>query len=140
LNWREFLFSFRGRASRGQYWVMSMLTVPFLVGAALIDLRAVNGDPEKLTLLGPGDWLYLVILWPFLAVSARRWHDRNKSGWWTLMLLPALFFDVSATSVWSIIILALVLIGALWVTVENGMLRGTVGDNRFGPDPAAPKA
>jgi uncharacterized membrane protein YhaH (DUF805 family) len=140
MNWREYLFSFKGRATRGQYWLMSLLTLPFLVGAALIDLRAAGNDPEKLSLIGPGDWLYLVILWPFLAVSARRWHDRDKSGWWTLLIFPILFLDISGSSIFWIVIVALAVIAALWVSVENGMLRGTVGANRYGPDPSAPRS
>lgn len=51
-----------------------------------------------------------------LAVASKRWHDRDKSGWWSLIgLVPV--------------------VGALWLIVENGFLPGTAGRNRFGPDP-----
>jgi uncharacterized membrane protein YhaH (DUF805 family) len=60
----------------------------------------------------------LLLLWPAVAVSVKRWHDRNRSGWWILInLLP--------------------IIGWAWALIENGLLRGTAGPNRFGADPLA---
>jgi uncharacterized membrane protein YhaH (DUF805 family) len=61
--------------------------------------------------------LALVILWPSLAVSVKRWHDVDKSGWWVLIgLVPA--------------------IGGLIALVFNGFIAGTPGPNRFGSPPA----
>lgn len=60
----------------------------------------------------------LLFLYPALAVTTKRWHDRDKSGWWSLILLVPV-------------------IGAIWMTVECGFLHGTDGLNRFGPDPLA---
>ena len=60
----------------------------------------------------------LLFLYPSLAVYTKRWHDHNKSGWWTLILfVPA--------------------IGPIWMLVELGFLPGTIGPNRFGSDPLA---
>ena len=55
--------------------------------------------------------LYLVF-----AVYAKRWHDHNKSGWWTLIALVPF-------------------IGAIWLIVELGILEGNRGANQYGPDP-----
>ena len=60
--------------------------------------------------------LWLSMLWPALAIYAKRWHDRDKSGWWTLITLVPL-------------------VGPIWATVECGFLPGTVGQNRFGQPP-----
>lgn len=66
-------------------------------------------------------WLYwvlpsAVIIWPGIAVSVRRWHDIDVSGWWALIgLVPYVR--------WIILL------------VFNGFGRGTMGRNRFGPDP-----
>jgi uncharacterized membrane protein YhaH (DUF805 family) len=49
-------------------------------------------------------------------VNAKRLHDRDKSGWWVLITLISI-------------------LGDLWLVVECGCLRGTVGENRYGPDP-----
>jgi uncharacterized membrane protein YhaH (DUF805 family) len=60
----------------------------------------------------------LVMLWSSLAIQVKRWHDRDKSAWWLLMnFVP--------------------FIGAIWVLVECGFLRGTEGQNNYGPDPLA---
>ncbi|TJX50878.1 MAG: DUF805 domain-containing protein, partial [Mesorhizobium sp.] len=53
-----------------------------------------------------------------IALYAKRWHDRNKSGWWTLIgLIP--------------------IIGGIWLLVELGILEGTRGANQYGSDPLA---
>ena len=58
-------------------------------------------------------------LLPGLAVSVRRLHDIDRVGWWVLLaLIPV--------------------IGAI-VLIYWACLRGTVGANRFGPDPLAGK-
>jgi len=58
----------------------------------------------------------VIAIWVGLAIQIKRWHDRNKSGWWVLInLVP--------------------IIGPLWALVEVGFQRGTVGPNRYGPDP-----
>jgi uncharacterized membrane protein YhaH (DUF805 family) len=60
--------------------------------------------------------LFLLLLWPSICLYAKRWHDRDKSGWWSLIgLIP--------------------IIGGLWMLIELGFLRGTDGPNRFGSDP-----
>lgn len=54
---------------------------------------------------------------PNLAVTVRRLHDQDKSGWWILIsLIP--------------------LIGGIWLLVLY-FIDGTPGPNRFGPDPKA---
>ena len=58
----------------------------------------------------------LVLIIPNLAVAAKRWHDRDKSGWWMLIALVPI-------------------IGWIWALVETGFLAGTSGPNRFGADP-----
>ena len=115
MNWRNYLFSFEGRVSRQQYWLMMLLTLPFAVVGALFDVQRGH-----LPLEGPGVLFLLPIVWPALAVAVKRWHDRNKAGWWILInLIP--------------------IVGDIWALVENGLLKGTPGDNRFGPDPLAQK-
>jgi uncharacterized membrane protein YhaH (DUF805 family) len=54
---------------------------------------------------------------PSLAVTVRRLHDTDRSGWWILLnLIP--------------------IVGALIVLIFT-CLDGTPGDNRFGPNPKA---
>jgi uncharacterized membrane protein YhaH (DUF805 family) len=113
MNWSDYLFSFKGRVSRQRYWLMMLLTLPFAIAGAFFDARQ-GQEP----LQGSGVLFLLPIVWPALAVTIKRWHDRDKSGWWVLInLIP--------------------IIGDIWSLVENGFLKGTSGDNRFGPDPLA---
>ncbi len=122
LGWGRLWFSFTGRATRFDYWVR--LVVPYLVGlfvAAFLDALLGTGDPETgnggiFTIL-----FVLAAIWPQLAVGAKRCHDRGRSGWFLLIaLIP--------------------LIGSIWLLIELGFLRGTEGENRFGPDPLAAAA
>ncbi len=87
-----------------------------------------------------------------LAVLTKRLHDRNKSGWWLLLfyVLPFILNIVALSinmagmmhqppqtnPVGSILSLAALALG-IWGFVELYCLRGTVGDNRYGPDPLA---
>jgi uncharacterized membrane protein YhaH (DUF805 family) len=106
----EILFSFRGRIPRKTYWlygVLGLIGFSFVTGALL----GIAGVPEGIASALPS----LLILWPSFAVSIKRWHDRDKAGWWVLInFVPV--------------------IGFLWALVENGFLRGTAGPNRFGDD------
>lgn len=101
---------FKGRSSRSEYWWPQLAF--FLVGIVIGVLTAVVGETVGNILLGI---FYLVILIPGIAISIRRLHDLDKSGWWLLIaLIP--------------------LIGAL-VLLFFFVQRGTVGGNRFGEDP-----
>ncbi|MEW6705590.1 MAG: DUF805 domain-containing protein [Pseudomonadota bacterium] len=100
----------RGRIPRKIFWLYGV-AVPLGLGAYLHALLAIAGVGGQ-ALEG---MLNLALLWSALAVSVKRWHDRDKSGWWALVQ----FIPV---------------VGWLWTLVENGLLRGTVGPNRFGQD------
>ena len=57
--------------------------------------------------------MYIPLMWVSLAIQVKRWHDRNKSGWWVLIgFIP--------------------LIGPIWALIENGFLAGDETENRFG--------
>lgn len=104
------LFSFHGRLPRRGFWLYG---VAALIGMSVLltVLLRVGGLGAR----GTDVVVNLLLLWPGLAVSVKRWHDRNKSGWWVLVnLVP--------------------LVGWIWALVENGFLRGTPGPNRFGED------
>jgi uncharacterized membrane protein YhaH (DUF805 family) len=60
--------------------------------------------------------LLIALIWISLALQVKRWHDRDKSGWWGLIqLVPA--------------------IGPIWFLIECGFRKGTTGANQYGPDP-----
>ena len=124
--------SFEGRINRQKWWlgliVLLIIEWVFYIIVAMIFgggmmLNVDQQDPEAVgramwTLMVPMIILGLVFLWPSLAIYTKRWHDRGKSGWWTLIIL-------------------IPLIGPIWALVELGFLRGTEGSNQYGPDPLA---
>ena len=114
----SFLFSFQGRISRYQYWIH--FVVPYAVltfVATAIDL--LTGMYDATTGVGLLSTLSSVlVIWPYLAIHVKRCHDRDRSGWFLLIgLIP--------------------IVGAIWLFIELGCLRGSIGGNRFGPDPVA---
>ncbi|MCW3481803.1 DUF805 domain-containing protein [Neisseriaceae bacterium JH1-16] len=111
----DFLFSFNGRISRSSYWVIS-LGVWFAI--ILMVLLMAGAQSKGLSLVGVFGPVFLVGFIISISASVRRFHDRNKSGWWYLIgFVP--------------------LIGSWWLLIENGFLKGTAGPNRYGPDPLA---
>jgi uncharacterized membrane protein YhaH (DUF805 family) len=84
-----------------------------------------------------------VFAWPYAAVSIKRLHNRNKSGWWMIPFIVATglysqFGDRLAGS-WAkpfVGLAAFILV--IWGLAEMYRLRGTRRPNRFGPDPLAP--
>jgi uncharacterized membrane protein YhaH (DUF805 family) len=108
---RWLLFSFEGRIGRRSWWLWS---AAILIGMALYltaVLRIAGVAKDTADLL-----VNLLLLWPALAISVKRWHDRDKPGWWALIA----FVPV---------------IGWIWMLIENGLLSGTAGANRFGYQP-----
>ncbi|RJQ52227.1 MAG: DUF805 domain-containing protein [Nitrospiraceae bacterium] len=108
-----FLFSFKGRISRKQFWVFYL--VVFLGAIILTAFTGVSSDIYEFT--KPQLMFMLWILWPSLAVQAKRWHDQDKSALWLLIN----FIPIA---------------GPVWSLVQNGFIPGTPGPNRFGPDPS----
>ena len=102
--------TFSGRARRTEYWMFTLFNL-----IAAIILMVIDGA------LGSTPILYsiymLAVLLPSLAVTIRRLHDTDRSGWWLLlMLIP--------------------LVGPIVVLVFM-CLEGTRDENRFGVDPKA---
>ncbi|WP_257167454.1 DUF805 domain-containing protein [Bradyrhizobium sp. SRS-191] len=101
----RFLFSFHGRISRSAYWLGLILpfTLTFLMVVTVVPPLAFN---EALLVL------FLLTLWPALAIGAKRCHDRGRSGWYQLIgLMP--------------------LVGQILLLIELGFRRGTDGPNHF---------
>ena len=117
------LFGFQGRANRAKFWLVALgiLVVEVILFAAIFGGAAVSGDPEQMaSAMGPLASIVLFIFfvvatWISIAVAVKRYHDRNKSGWWVLIVFVPI-------------------IGGLWYLIECGFLRGTAGPNNYGPD------
>ena len=115
MSLKQCYFSFEDRVSRSEFWLKVWLPYMGLgVVFALIDVYTGNISEEGG--IGTFSIIYtLLTLWPLLAVSVKRLHDRNRSGWFFLIgMIP--------------------LVG-IWITIELLFLAGTKGENWHGADP-----
>lgn len=129
-DWKWLLFSFDGRIARGRYWMAQLVLIAAImvlgIGISLMIFgasKATEGATSEggMAALGMGGvllfgLLMLPCMWVSLAIQTKRWHDRDKSGWWMLInFIPY--------------------VGGIWSFVECGCLQGTIGANRYGDDP-----
>jgi uncharacterized membrane protein YhaH (DUF805 family) len=124
---------FSGRARRSEYWQFQLLNL-FVLGFGTILILAgggasypQNGGGGGAFFLGAvivGFWV-LVATVPAIAVTVRRFHDHNISGWWYVLLLALSLIPYLGV---------LASLAILWVLVRGG----TWGPNDYGPDPVNP--
>jgi uncharacterized membrane protein YhaH (DUF805 family) len=151
------LFALRGRIPRVDFWV-GLAVVAGMTTLAVF----LNGNRVREGELGKFFTLVTIIavLSPYCltAIVVKRLHDIDRSGWNALVLFVALFLaglaamaygglqqnevvDAEWRWFWTNVFyvaagLAVVLIACL--IVKLGFAGGTLGPNRFGPDPAGP--
>ena len=117
---------FDGRASRSEFWYFVLFCfVYFFVAGFLLGFSGVSDaafDGATLVLLIP-------IFIPSIAVSARRLHDINQSGWMQCIFIPGFIADEFLGTGYVIYILTLGL-WAFWFSQS-----GKKGKNRFGAQP-----
>lgn len=75
---RKFV-TFSGRASRSEYWFFTLFAALAGFVTALADI-AIFGASDTVSPLN--SIVSLIMFFPGLAVSWRRLHDTNRSGWW----------------------------------------------------------
>lgn len=115
MDWKYLFTSVEGRINRAKFWAGIGVLIAIAIVAFLIDM--VAGTQEALGGIGLFSALAtLVSIYFGICLYAKRWHDRDKSGWWTLITLVPV-------------------IGSIWILIELGMLEGTRGANRYGADP-----
>jgi uncharacterized membrane protein YhaH (DUF805 family) len=99
--------NFSGRSARSEYWFWVLFV--FIADIVAIAIDAAIGKQIISSLFG------LAVLLPGLAVTVRRLHDLDRTGWWIFLgLIP--------------------LVGAI-ILIIWFCSKGTDGPNRFGPDP-----
>ena len=104
---------FNGRASRKEFWAVMLFSV--LISFALQLLYTLGfaiSDNLGLLLALPFVIFALGMVIPQLAVSVRRLHDTDKSGWWLVLGFIPIFGTIALIVLFS--------------------LASSEGDNRFG--------
>ena len=91
--------TFNGRASRSEFWYFWLLTfavyaiVLILSNTILLILYNIVPTADvSIGLIVVLGVFFLATLIPLIAVTARRLHDVNKSGWFQIIPLPFLLF------------------------------------------------
>jgi len=100
--------TFTGRARRQEYWMFMLFYVLIYIGLFVIE--SIVGSFGILVLI-----FALGMLVPSVAVTIRRLHDTDRSGWWILIA----FVPV---------------VGGIVLLVFM-CLDGSSGANQYGPDP-----
>ncbi|MEM7214982.1 MAG: DUF805 domain-containing protein [Pseudomonadota bacterium] len=119
-------FGFQGRIGRMQWWcgqlaIFVWFVVAFLLLVAVTGLSITDFDnlsSNEKAGLGASVLLFVVaaiipVIWVNAATTVKRYHDRDKSGFWYFIALVPY-------------------IGGIWQLVECGFLSGTPGGNSYG--------
>ena len=126
---------FSGRSRRLEFWSFAALN---MVAAAIV-LSVFFTIGDMMGSVGPQQnpfvffsifgffGLFLLVWWLFMlvptaAVTVRRLHDRDMSGWWYVGYLVVIFVPL----------INLIAVIAMLVIM---LMDGTPGPNRYGPDP-----
>ena len=114
--------NFRGRASRKEYWLFYLVTNIWILCLALgfgalpiLALRFLSEKNSTVFLAIFIVFIGLVSIIPHLAVTVRRLHDTNRSGWFQLVAFVPIVGPI-----------------CLFVIL---CLKGNKGVNSYGDDP-----
>jgi uncharacterized membrane protein YhaH (DUF805 family) len=116
----DLLFGFSGRIGRGQWWLAQLaILVVIIVFVGIIAAVAQPSASDGLGNAGMGVVLLIgaavvLMVWINIACTVKRFHDRDKSGYWFLIVFVPY-------------------IGSIWQIVECGFLAGSAGINNYGP-------
>jgi uncharacterized membrane protein YhaH (DUF805 family) len=137
MDWVHLFTSFEGRISRRPFWIALMVFIAIDIATTL----TIEDDRWNAA-------LDLVLTYPQFAVCAKRGHDRNTPMWvvglffalgvvFDLMMLGGLITNAILRNPPTLLMALLVpySIFALALLIDLGFRRGTVGPNRYGPDP-----
>lgn len=109
---------FQGRSGRKEYWMFLLFQIMVSIAVNLVSFIGASMDSSLVAGLAAvvAGVFGLAMFIPGIAVSVRRMHDIDKSGWQLL---------------WSFVPLVGLIILIIFMAKQ-----GTTGPNRFGPAPA----
>ena len=136
--WTYVFTSFQGRINREPFWIAFGILAAIEIAAQWLAGQAENDTLSTI--------LDLAFTYPEFALAVKRANDRDLTPW-----IVALFFagnvaldlftllngPIDTTNSINGLILVPFALLAVALIVELGFRRGTVGPNRFGPDPLA---
>jgi uncharacterized membrane protein YhaH (DUF805 family) len=110
----NYFFGWSGRIGRLHWWLGGLVQAVIVAVACILFVSGAGIRNPALIVLGIP--FVFIAVWFGVCLSIKRLHDHDKSGFW--------FF-----------IYFIPIVGAIWQLIECGLLRGTDGDNDYGPDP-----
>jgi uncharacterized membrane protein YhaH (DUF805 family) len=133
--------AFSGRASCAEYWWFQVffggLLLVFMCLFSAVDnaTREVDVPSSQVDVIAATMILFAIAMsLPQAAPHVRRFHDRNVSGWWFLVLIAVavllVIYGISSS---------MLFISAVVIVIITA-LPGTEGLNRFGSDPLHPES
>lgn len=129
---QQWLFSFKGRIGRRDFWIWMVLWV---VSMTLLFVLANNGMLDFQT----AAFILVCLIWPTACVMVKRLHDRGRHGGWALlmvlawMLLSGNWTMLDGTLSWAVgrlIPVAIIVV----MMIDLGAMIGTQDKNRFGSE------
>lgn len=150
IDWKALFLEMNGRIGRTQFWIGFWA----IVGASVV----VNLIPVVGWLLG------FALIWPQVAIAAKRLHDLGRSAWWLLapFVISILAFVAAAvvggagllaamqqgewSGIWTaagglgvaILLVLVAFLTGIAFLLWMGLSQGEPEPNRFGPPPAEP--
>ena len=131
--------TFSGRASRSEYWYFGLFVFLVSVVCSILDVAISDGNKEDIGVFQ--GIATLVFLLPNLAVTVRRLHDTNRSGWWIggfwlamllFGLVAGLVSGAGSNAMAPIAIFGLGILGYSITMLVFMCKRGTAGPNIHG--------
>lgn len=146
MDFSHLYLSTEGRIGRQMWWIGHIILGVIAIVITVI-VAKLFGQLSFVTSLINFIWI-LIVAYPAYAVSAKRFQDRNKNGALGAILIGISVFsallqllgigvssDPMHPSTFGMILGLAVLAVGIWYLIDLGILRGTVGDNDYGPDP-----
>jgi uncharacterized membrane protein YhaH (DUF805 family) len=104
---------FSGRSRRKEFWIFGLIHTSIVFALKGVEILVLRSNPDSAIVFVQFVYLAATLV-PTIAVSVRRLHDTNRSGWWYLVLL-----------------IPIVGLFALFLFAEDS----EPGDNPYGPNP-----
>ncbi len=144
----HFFLSPKGRIARQEFWLGLIVILGVTIAGQLqLDPALAQRPTEPIKPPGLGSTLLnLVLVWPSAMISIKRFNDRDRPSWvgvslgiamvgMTIANYFGLLLDPETMGSEEKTVFFALLMFVVWAMVDNGLLRGTIGPNRYGPDP-----
>ena len=148
LGWSDLFTNFAGRIGRKRYWLGVFLLIALAIAVTAV-LFSVGTALQDTAFAYLAFFIQLAFLYPATALMVKRLHDRNRPDYFVAFMLGPLILKFLAdlldridnhlnVNALDYLLGAIIFLASLWFFIELGCMRGTIGENKYGPDPLKP--